>query len=112
MSDSITTVFIVVLCGAGTFLFRLLPMLRNTERPANPNVVRFTQAVGPAAIAALLAAMLMPFFETGASVQIHSRGIAAVASLLVTASMHRRFGGIAIPTVCGTICYGFLTLVI
>ena len=102
---------VIVLCGAGTFLLRFIPVWRsrsqhNAEQPQEPSALnRFFQGIGPAAITALLLISLWPFFITDASWQ---KALCAGAALLVIYSVKKLAGGLAGPTLVGAVAYGLL----
>lgn len=103
------THLIIVLCGAGTFLLRFLPLWRNRRKPrgaAAPGPVQgFLQGIGPAAVSALLTVSLWPMVVNGPGVT------SAAATLLALVAMYlvkKKMGGIAGPTLVGAAVYGAL----
>lgn len=98
--------WIVVLCGMGTFLLRYGPAWLHARRPApDPEtsvLARLLQAIGPAAIAALLVVSL----RTELADQPPARIIAAAAALAVVVAVKRLVGGVAGPTLAGAAVYG------
>jgi len=101
MRDFSGALAIVALCGIGTYLLRLTPMLYRSGSDGGA-ASRFSGAVGPAAIAALFVAMLLPLLGT-----VGKTSITTVA-LLTTIIAQRMFGGVAMPTMLGTVAYGLL----
>lgn len=98
------TEFLIVtlLVGLGTWLLRYLPtrFMRGTGNPDAP-LSRFLSATGPAAIAALFAASILPMLEPDfAAIAPVAFGSAAV----VAAYLWRR--DISLATVAGAIAYG------
>lgn len=103
-------VVIVVLCGAGTFLLRLLPIWRARRRPkktvTSKRLRAFLQGIGPAAITALLAVSLWPTVTESQGLR---QIITTVAALTVIYAVKRWRDGIAGPTLAGALTYGLLT---
>lgn len=98
---------IVLLCGAGTFLLRFLPMWQ-TRRKSGTSVLpgrlhHLLQGIGPAAITALLVVSLWPSFVTNYHLDTALGTGLALLSILV---IKRLSGGIAAPTLAGAIIYG------
>ncbi len=98
---------IVLLCGAGTFLLRFLPIWkarRKSDAPATSGRLhRLFQGVGPAAITALLVVSLWPTLVTN----FHpTSALATCLALLSILVIKRLCGGIAGPTLVGAIFYG------
>ncbi len=102
-----TTLWIIILCGAGTFLLRFLPIWQHrrkaSTRATSGALHRFLQGIGPAAITALLAVSLWPMLTISMG-----RGLATVAALIVIVLVKRKIGGIAVPTLTGAVIYGLL----
>ncbi|MFC3340377.1 AzlD domain-containing protein [Paracandidimonas soli] len=104
---------VIVLCGAGTFLLRFVPLWRSRSRqqatdaaPDRPSALhRFFQGIGPAAITALLLVSLWPFFVASGSWQ---KALSAGLALLVIYIGKRLTHGLAGPTLLGAGAYGLL----
>lgn len=103
------TVLIIILCGVGTFLLRLLPIWQArravTTTHSSKRVQRLLQGIGPAAIMALLVISLWPMLVTDFQI---ARGLSALVALVVIALLKRWRGGIALPTLAGALGYGVL----
>lgn len=99
--------WVILLCGAGTFLLRLLPMRwqqRNGDADLQPRLRGALQALGPAAIGALLVVSLWPQLQAGLTSPLPVlRLTAGVAAILLTRKVA---GGVAIPTLAGVLAYG------
>ena len=104
MRDFSSTFAIVVLCGMGTYLLRLSPMLCRPESRSG-TASRFSGAVGPSAIAALFVAMLLPLLG-----DLEKTSITA-AALMATVIAQRVVGGVTAPALLGTTTYGLLLVV-
>lgn len=102
-------IVIVLLCGAGTFFLRLLPIWRARRKAgtaaAHGLLQSFLRGIGPAAITALLVVSLWPMIG-GQDGLIRTAAIAA--ALLVIVAVKRLKGGIAGPTLAGAAVYGLL----
>jgi branched-subunit amino acid transport protein len=102
-----TTLALVALAGGmATFAIRLLPMLvsdRVQDRPLPSRLRRFLQALGPTAIAAMLALSVMDLVSTDHLPTTLSPVAAGLAAVWLT---HRRSGNAAWATLAGTIVYG------
>lgn len=100
---------IVVLCGAGTFLLRLLPIWQARRRPrasaASGRLRAFLQGIGPAAITALLVVSLWPALKSN---EPTLRAMITVLALAIIYAIKRWRGGIAGPTLAGAFVYGIL----
>lgn len=104
---------VILLCGAGTFLLRFIPIWRSRSQqqpdkaPAEKlsALQRFFQGIGPAAITALLLVSLWPFFVTSSS---WPKALSALLALLVTYIGKRITRGLAGPTLLGAAVYGLL----
>jgi len=101
-----SVIWTILLCALGTFLLRLVPMalygqhaLRTGE---NSFARRFLQAIGPAAIAALLVVSVWPTVQGADTTRI--AGTAAGLAAVVAAK--RTTGGLARPTLLGAAVYG------
>lgn len=104
-------IWLIALCGIGTFLLRWLPLWRarrqgRTGRGAD-GMERWLVGVGPAAIAALLVVALWDVLETDVRAGRISSVVAALAC--VWGARWLRGGGIAIPTLSGAIVFGLLS---
>jgi len=104
---------VVIACGAGTFLLRLLPIWRvrrgarvaGPSRHAHDRVQRFFAGIGPAALTALLLVSLWPFFRDGSDTP---RLVSATIALIVVYVSKRLSRGLAGPTLMGAAVYGVL----
>ena len=98
---------IVLLCGAGTFLLRFLPMWQTRRKSGTPvlpgRLHHLLQGIGPAAITALLVVSLWPSLVTNFHPKTALGTGLALLSILV---IKRLSGGIAAPTLAGAIIYG------
>lgn len=90
--------------GAATWAFRALPILlmRREARPGGL-LARFLGATGPAAIATLLVASLLPYLDGGPQ----SQGLLPLAAgILATAASFRLRPSVIAATVAGALAYG------
>ena len=99
------TIWIIAMAGLGTFLLRFIP-LRSAHKAdhARSSPQRwgaFFSAMGPAAIAALLAASLAPDLLSG----VNHQAVAAVLGLIVVALGKRWIGGFGVATLLGALTY-------
>lgn len=106
MSQSL---WILLLCGAGTFLLRWLPLwharLRGRAAGTPGRVPRWLAGIGPAAVAALFAVSAGGLLAGDVS----PRRVAALALALAAIGIaHRVRGGIVLPTLVGALVYGLL----
>ncbi len=106
MSQSL---WILLLCGAGTFVLRWLPLWHARRRGHSAGALRraprWLAGVGPAAIAALFAVSVGGLLAGDAN----PRRVAAMALALSAIGIaHRVRGGIALPTLAGALAYGLL----
>lgn len=103
-----TTLALVALAGgAATFAIRLLPMLVSEHlqgRPLPPRLRRFLLALGPAAIAAMLALSVTDLLPAARLSAALPAVIAGVAAVWLT---HRLSANAAWATLAGTFAYGF-----
>lgn len=104
-------VWMIALCGAGTYLLRWLPLWRarnqRMEKSGAEGVQRWLAGVGPAAIAALLVVALWGVLDADAPA---GRVLSAVAALAcVWGARWLRGGGVAIPTLSGAVAFGLLS---
>lgn len=104
-------IWMIALCGAGTFLLRWLPLWRarrrgRMERGAE-GLQRWLAGVGPAAIAALLVVALWGVLDA----EVHvDRLLSAVVALACVCGVRRlRGGGVAVPTLSGAVMFGLLS---
>ena len=108
MTESDWALLLTVLaCGVGTFLLRALPfwwgLRQGTER--SRFIRRWSAAIGPAAIVALLAAALLPLAWPAEG---SSRALPAALALAAVVLVHRLGGGLAAPTLLGTAVYALM----
>lgn len=100
---------IVVLCGAGTFLLRLLPIwqVRRKSRgvSATGRVRAFLQGIGPAAITSLLVVSVWAMLRDSSN---YGQPLAVLAAMATIFIIKARLGGIAGPTLAGALVYGSL----
>lgn len=102
-------VFLVTLCGLGTFMLRYLPLLALARKASGhrkpPEIIsRAIAATGPAAIAALLLLALLPLFEQEPSWQ----WLAVMAGVLGVCVVKRLSGSLALSIILGSVLYGVL----
>ncbi|MCW8166948.1 hypothetical protein D8B22_18790 [Verminephrobacter aporrectodeae subsp. tuberculatae] len=96
----------ILVCGAGTFGMRLLPMLwqQRSETRHAELLSRLSRASGSAAVASLMVVMLWPMI-----VQAGTQQLAAVfTGLLTTWGSQRVFSGVALPALSGAVVYGLV----
>lgn len=98
--------WVILLCGVGTFLIRLWPMRWQQKQgdQAMPVWLKGAlQALGPAAIGALIVASLMPSVLAPAPwVPLLRVGVGILAIVIA----RWRVGGVALPTLAGVVMYG------
>ncbi|NYT66289.1 AzlD domain-containing protein [Alcaligenaceae bacterium] len=103
------TDLIVILCGAGTFLLRFLPIWQNRRKVKSTTtslaMQRFLQGIGPAAISALLALSLWSIVQDS---QGMTPTVAVAMALLGIYLVKQILGGIGAPTLAGAVIYGLL----
>ena len=80
--------WVILLCGAGTFLLRLLPMrwMQRSQQGGQtppPRLMGALQALGPAAIGALLVAALWPHWSWGEPLWQVARLLLAISAMLL-----------------------------
>jgi len=99
---NLTLMVVAVVVGLGTYLFRFLPTrLPLGQATQNGPLGRFLAGMGPAAIATLFTASILP----GLSLQLATIGPTAIGSLtVVLAFLWRR--NVAIATLAGALAYG------
>ncbi len=99
--------WVIVFCGAGTFLIRLLPMLWHGRTAGREMRMgrgrRALDAIGPSAIVALLTVSLWGLVDRQAPV---STIVPALAGLLGVGLGHRYLRTIAWATLTGVLAYG------
>ena len=92
----------VLACGLGTFLLRALPfwwgLRQSTER--SHLIRRWSSAIGPAAIAALLVASLFPLLWPAAG---PTRALPTAVALAAVILLQRLRGGLAASTLLGIV---------
>lgn len=96
----------ILICGVGTFMMRLIPMLWQHQRETRHTGIfnRLSQASGSAAVASLMVAMLWPMIFHADRQQL----AAVFAGLLTTWGCQRVFAGVALPTLLGAVIYGLV----
>lgn len=100
-----TEVVSIVICGVGTFLLRLIPLWKEPSGLLQKGFFQqLSNAIGPAAVTSLLVAMLWPIISVGE----FQRSVMMLQGMLATWAVHRLWGGIALPTLCGATVYGAL----
>lgn len=106
-TDVTMVLWIIVVCGIGTYLIRLLPMIwhaRGSDKRAHGGVLRRAlDAIGPSAIVALLTVSLWSLVDMQMPV---GTGAPVVAGLLGVWVGHRYLRTIAWATLSGVLCYG------
>lgn len=101
--------WIIFLCGLGTFLIRLWPMRWHQGRgdaDMQPWLRGALQALGPAAIGALLVASLWSQWQWGQPLLPLARVLLALAAIVLA---RRLTGGVAVPTLAGILVYGAIS---
>jgi branched-subunit amino acid transport protein AzlD len=94
-------VIVALVVGIGTWLFRFLPTrLRGLADLQNPRLTRAMESVGPAAIATLFIASVLPAVSTAGERPLVLIGCAAT----VLAFSIRR--NVVLATLIGTLAYG------
>lgn len=93
---------VAVIVGVGTWLFRFLPTrLRGLSAARNPRVTVAMESIGPAAIATLFVASILPEVSGGGG------GLAPVlGGCAATVLAYRARGDVLLATVTGTLVYG------
>lgn len=108
MSDPVV---IIVLCGVGTFLLRVLPIWRHRQalqsRPVGARTRAFLEGIGPAAITALVIVSVWPMMAPGPD-EAAMQPLAVLVALASIWLMKRLWGGVAGPTLAGALLYGLL----
>lgn len=104
-------IWVIVLCGGGTFLLRWLPFFRarrSAESGRGSAIVRvWLGGVGPAAVAAMLVISLIGSIGGQAGAR---RLLTVCVALACVAFVHRMArGGIALATLSGAFVYGALS---
>ena len=98
---------IVLLCGAGTFLLRFLPLWQARRKPGVADSSKplhcLFQGIGPAAITALLVVSLWSTQVTNFHL---TSAFGTCLALLAIVAIKRLVGGITVPTLAGAIIYG------
>ncbi|WP_019561645.1 AzlD domain-containing protein [Caldimonas manganoxidans] len=106
-----TLLLTVLACGLGTFVLRALPFwwrLRRRGASGSQSIRRWSSAMGPAALAALLVASLHPLVWPAAGPARILPVAAAVAAVVV---WQRLCGGLVGPTLWGTAVYAWMVWV-
>jgi len=105
--SSTLVLWVIVVCGVGTFLIRWLPMIWHTRgagRAARAGVWRRAlDAIGPSAIVALLTVSLWGLMDMQAPVR---SAAPVLVGLLGVVLGHRYLHGIAWATLAGVLAYG------
>lgn len=104
MIDFDAKVMAVLVCGAGTFVMRLIPVwLPQRKETRHADLLsQLSRAMGSAAIASLMVAMLWPMIFQAGLQQL----VAVFTGLLATWGSQRAFAGVAMPTLFGALVYG------
>lgn len=108
MSEAGWTLLLTVLaCGLGTFALRALPFWWGLRHSAQRSqfIRRWSSAIGPAAIAALLVASLFPLLWPAAGA---TRTLPTAVALAAVILLQRLRGGLAAPTLLGTGVYALM----
>lgn len=97
----------VLACGLGTFVLRALPFWWGLRQSAERShfIRRWSLAIGPAAIAALLVASLFPLLWPAAG---PTRALPTAVALGAVILLQRLLGGLAAPTLLGTAVYAVM----
>ena len=97
-------VILAVLVGGANWCFRVLPMVFPIAKAGGDGPVgRFLSATGPAAIATLFVASVLPEVQGGVP---HPNLIAGVAAVCGVFALSR---SVAVSTVAGAVAYGVAT---
>ncbi len=99
---------IVLSCGCGTFLFRMLPMKFNINeklKNGSRSLHQVLMAIGPAAICSFLITSVWPEFQSNPPL---ASAIVLLLSFTTIAVTKKLTGGIVFPMCCGVIIYGLL----
>lgn len=95
-------VIVAVVVGVGTWLFRFLPTrLRGIPEVRSPRLTRAMESIGPAAIATLFIASVLPDLIPGA--QDRSLILIGCATTALAFLLKRN---IVLATMAGTVAYG------
>lgn len=101
-------VWLIIAAGLGTFLLRFIPLQRAQKDASKRTDSRwwepFFVSIGPAAIAALLVASLVPELLNGTS----RHAMAVAAGLCAVVAVKRELGGFAVATLVGALTYGLV----
>lgn len=94
---------LALIVGAFTWAFRYLPIRANLLRRAEGGALgRFLAATGPAAIATLFAASILPMLQSGLSLPLVGGTLAVLATFWARPS-------VIWATVAGALAYGLLS---
>lgn len=108
MQNSSVLMLVIALAGLGTYLIRVLPMKwhergqRQGAKAQSTRLLAVLQAIGPAAIVALLCISLAGLVEPS---NWRNDGLCVLLGLLGVMAGHR-LGGIAVGTLLGVFAYG------
>lgn len=106
-------VWIILLCGVGTFLLRWLPLWRARHRRqagrATAVMQKLLVGVGPSAIAALLIVSAWGLFAN--DIRPGNTMMVVLALGCTAATRWACRGGVAVPTLVGSLVYGVLAYV-
>lgn len=108
MSDTGWLLLLTVLaCGLGTFLLRALPFWWGLRQSSERSHVirRWSSAIAPAAIAALLVASVFPLLWPAEG---PTRALPTAVALGAVVLIQRLRGGLAAPTLLGTAVYALM----
>lgn len=102
-----TLLLTVLACGLGTFALRALPFWWGLQHSAQRSqfIRRWSSAIGPAAIAALLVAALLPLLWPQAG---PSRALPTAVAVCAVIVVQRLRGGLAASTWLGTGVYALM----
>ncbi|AYH43907.1 AzlD domain-containing protein [Azoarcus sp. DN11] len=96
--------WVAIACGIVTFLLRLVPMWTWVPGKESTRVEQgVLNAIGPAAITALLVVSLWPGGDNGLHLPTLSAMVVGLATVM---GAKRVIGGVALPTLFGAIAYG------
>jgi branched-subunit amino acid transport protein len=102
MNTELLTVALIV--GAANWIFRVLPTLARTDRLApGGRFERFLAATGPAAIATLFAASILPLLTAG-----NGAPLPVVSGILVVGAVFLGTRSVVAATVAGAVAHGLV----
>lgn len=103
---SLKVLALALIVGAANWAFRVLPVLMGRSRgPGGGRLARFLGATGPAAIATLFVASVLPLVGAGPSLPLVA-GIAAVGGVFATTR------SVVGATLAGAVAFGLVTALV